>query len=308
MEFDSARAYFTFDSALQKILLSEISLSGSGGEVRATGHVYLRDLDGTWPRAFLGQFRIERLAYSGDVFQTPLSFEDVRMDVRLRLDPFSVELAQAVVDNEDFPIRATGSFSVRDGLWFVTVDAMTDRIVPGRVLEMWPTALSPKTRSWLAGHVKGGVLRNASAAVRYTTGGMAPEYSLSFEVEDGIARVLSGMPELDGVRALGTIRDGSFVLAMNQGGMTTGAGDRLDLAGSVFRVADLRARPGQGVIEIDVTGSLTAVLTALNSRPLRVMERASQPPDIADADAEARAVVRLPFIDDLRRGRRHVSG
>ncbi len=300
VEFDSARAYFTFDSEQQRILLSEMSFSGMSGEVQATGHVYLRDLDGNWPRSFLGQFRIERLAYSGDIFQAPLSLEDVRMDVRLRLDPFSVELAQLVVDNEGIPLQANGSVSARNGLWFATIDATTDRVDASRVLEMWPKALAPKTRSWVAGHVKGGVLHNASAAVRYKTGGMAPEYSLSFEVEDGAARILSGMPMLDGVRALATIRDSAFVLAMDQGGMTVGTGERIDLAGSMFLVPDLRAKPGQGVIEIDVTGSLTAVLTALNSRPLRVMERASQPPDIAIANAEARAVVRLPLIDGLQ--------
>ncbi|MYA87598.1 MAG: hypothetical protein F4X97_03955 [Boseongicola sp. SB0662_bin_57] len=300
VEFDSARAYFTFDSAQQRILFSEVSLSGMSGEVLATGHVYLRDLDGIWPSSFLGQFRIERLTYSGDIFQAPLSLDDVRMDVRLRLDPFSVELAQLVVDNEGTPLRASGSVSARNGLWLATIDAMTDRVATRRVLELWPTALAPKTRRWVAENVAGGVLRNASAAVRYKTGGTEPEYSLSFEIEDGTARILSGMPALDGVRALATIRDSAFVLAMDQGGMTVGTGDRLDLAGSVFRVADLRAKPGQGIIEIDVTGSLTAVLTALNSRPLRVMERANQPPGIAEAKAEARAVVRLPLIDRLR--------
>ena len=300
VEFDSARAYFTFDSERQRILLSEVSFSGKIGEVLATGHVYLRDLDGIWPRSFLGQFRIETLAYSGDILQAPISFEDVRMDVRLRLDPFSVELAQLVVDDEGVPLRASGSVSIRNGLWLATINAMTDRIAARRVLELWPTALAPKTRSWVAGHVTGGVLHNASAAVRYKTGSKVPEYSLSFEVEDGTARVLSGMPALDGVRALATIRDSAFVLAMEQGGMTVGTGDRLDLAGSVFRVADLRVKPGQGVIEIDVTGSLTAVLTALNSRPLRIMERASKPPDIAHANAKARAVVRLPLIGGLR--------
>ena len=300
VEFDSARAYFNFDSEQERIQLSEVAFSGMSGEVLATGHVYLRDPDGAWPRSFLGQFRIERLAYSGDIFQAPLSFEDVRMDARLRLDPFSVELAQLVVDNEGIPLRASGSVSIRNGHWLATIDAKTERVATRRVLELWPTALAPKTRGWMAGNVKGGVLHNASAAVRYETGEPTPEYSLSFEVEDGTARVLSGMPTLDDVGALATIRDNAFVLAMDQGGMTVGTGDRLDLSGSVFRVADLRAKPAQGVIEIDVTGSLTAVLTALNNRPLRVMERASQPPHIAHANAEARAVVRLPLIDGLR--------
>lgn len=300
VEFDSARAYFTFDSERQRILLSEMSLSGMSGEVHATGHVYLRDLDGNWPRSFVGQFRIDRLAYSGDIFPAPLSLEDVRMDIRMRLDPFSMDLAQLAVDNEGVPLRASGSVAVRDGLWFATIDAMTDKISARRVLELWPTELAPRTRRWVARNVTGGVLHHASAAVRYKTGGTVPEYSLSFEVEDGTARVLSGMPALDGVSALATIRDSAFVLAMHQGGMTVGTGERLDLAGSVFRVADLRAKPGLGVIEIDVTGSLTAVLTALNGRPLSVMERASQPPDIANADAEAHAVVRLPLIDGIR--------
>ena len=300
VEFESARAYFTFDAERQRILLSEASFSGLGGEARAAGHVYLRDLDGVWPRSFLGQFRIERLAYSGDIFQAPLSFEDVRMDVRLRLEPFSVELAQLVVNNEGVPLRASGSVRVRDGLWHAAIDATTDRVGPRRVLDLWPQALAPKTRSWLSDKVKGGVLHNASAAVRYTSGGMEPEYSLSFEVADGAARVLSGMPTLDGVKALATIRDKAFVLAMHQGGMTVGTGDRIDLAGSVFRVDDVRTKPAQGVVEIDAAGSLTPVLIALNGPPLRIMERARQPTDIAHADAEVRAVVRLPLKDNLR--------
>ena len=108
------------------------------------------------------------------------------------------------------------------------------------------------------------------------------------------------MPTLDGVRALATIHDKAFVLAMHEGGMTVGTGDRIDLAGSVFRVDNVRTKPAQGVVEIDGTGALTAVLTALNGPPLRIMERARQPTDIAHADAEVRAVVRLPLKDNLR--------
>ncbi len=301
VEFDSAHAQFAFDPERQRVLISEISLSASGGEALGSGHVYLRDPVGSGPRSFLGQFSIERLAYSGGLFEAPLLFEDVRMDVRLRLDPLSVDLAQLViVDTDGVPLRASGRAGVRNGSWHVAIDATTERIAARRVVELWPLRLAPRTRGWLAERVAGGALHNASAAVRYATGDRMPEYSLGFEVRGGSARILSGMPAIDDVRALGTIRDNAFVLAMPQGGMTAGTGDRIDLSGSAFLVGDLRKRPAQGVIEIDVTGSLPAVLTTLNSPPLRIMDRAGRPPEIADGDAEGRAIVRLPLAKGLR--------
>ncbi|NNE82264.1 MAG: hypothetical protein HKN18_18490 [Silicimonas sp.] len=299
-EFDAAKAYFTFDPAAQRIDFSQIEFAGLDGRVMATGHSYLSEFDGLWPKAFLGQFQVEALDYDGgDVFSGPVSFNDLRADMRLRLDPFTVELAQLVIDNKGTPVHAKGRIEARTGGWHAAIDATTREISSKRVLELWPLKVSPITRTWLSRNLKAGRVLNPAAALRFQTG-ERPDLSLSFEFEDGVARFLPNMPELTDVRGRAALQDFDFTLAVLSGGVTASSGQRLDASGSVFSVADVRPKPAWGAIRVKARGPLTAALSVLNNRPLRIMERAKRPVDIADADAVATAVVRLPLKDGIK--------
>ena len=298
-EFDSARAYFTFDPDRQRIDFSQIALSGLGGNLLARGHSYLAELDGPWPQAFLGQFRIDQLTYGGgDLFPGPLAFDDIRADLRLRLDPFTAEIAQIVVDNEGTPVRASGRVEAREKGWFAAIDATTEKIASSRVLELWPLKVSPITRSWLAENLRGGDVLRPAAGVRFRTG-EKPDVALSFEVSEGGARFLPHMPELEEVRARATMLHHRFTLTLTDGGVTAKTGDFVDATGSVFLVEDVRPKPAWGTIYIVARGSLPAALTVLDNRPVRVMERAERTPDIARADALAKARVTLPLVKEL---------
>ncbi|MDA8584659.1 DUF3971 domain-containing protein [Rhodobacteraceae bacterium] len=297
--FESAQTYFTFDPVRQRIDFSQISVKSELGALRATGHSYLSELDGPWPRAFLGQLRVEELSYNGGgVFAAPVSFDDIRADARLRLDPFSVEIAQLVIDNEGVPLRASGQVEARQGRWIATIDAKTKSLQKDRVLELWPLGLAPVTRDWLTENLKDGVVLNPAAGVRFETGGDV-DISLSFEFDEARAKFLSELPELTSVAGRATMLDYDFTLSIEEGGVTASTGEWLDASGSVFKVEDTRPKPALAEIVVNAQGPLTAALTVLNNRPLRIMERANRSPDIANATASARAVVRLPLARDI---------
>ncbi len=298
-EFDAARAYFVFDPARQRIDFSEIAFESDDGSLLASGHAYLSELEGPWPTAFLGQFRVDQLNYDGGgVFQGPVAFEDIRADLRLRLDPFTAELAQIYIDNEDTPVHASGLIEAREGGWHVSIDASSPRILSDRVLALWPVKVSPITRGWLGRNLKAGAVVNPSAAVRFHSG-EKPEISLSFEVQDGTARFLPNMPELTGVFGKATMRDHSFTLHLERGGVTARNGEYIDAAGSVFSVPDVRPRPSWGDIRIVARGTLEGALTVLNNPPIRIMERANRPTDIAEAFSVANARIRLPLEENI---------
>jgi Protein of unknown function/AsmA-like C-terminal region len=293
--FQSARTYFTFDPKRQRIDFSEIAVQSREGEMLATGHTYLTDLEGSWPRAFLGQFRVSEAHYSGGVvFQGPLDLKDVQADLRLRLDPFTVELAQVVAINDSVPVRATGRIEARTGSWHAAIDARTREISHDRVLSYWPTRVAPVTRNWLDNNLKAGVLSDVAAAFRFQTD-QDPEISLSFEFDEGIAQVMKQMPPLTKASGRATMVDRTFALFLEQGGMTGGQGGRVDVTGSVFKVGDLSLKPAQADIDISASGPLVAALDILNNPPLRIMDRAKRAVTIADAHADAEAHVSLPL-------------
>ncbi len=297
--FSTAQAYFTFDPVRQRIDFSEVSLGAEEGKLIATGHTYLADFNGLWPQAYLGQFAVEQLDYSGEGFQGPVSLSDIRADVRLRLDPFSIEIGQLSVDNQGIPVNATGRVTADDDGWHAAIDATTPQIKANRVLELWPLRVSPISRGWIAQNLASGTLLKPSLGLRFSTG-EKPDLSLSFDFKDGIVKFLNSMPRLTGAEGRASLRDYRFSLALTNGGVTAETGHRLDASGSRFTVLDTRPKPSLGQIDIAAAGELEGALSVLNNPPLRIMERANRPIDIASADAVTRARVTLPLKDGIR--------
>ncbi len=298
-EFDKAKAYLTYDANQRRIDFTELSITSDQLNLVATGKSYLSELDGPWPRAFLGQFRVDKLDYGGEgVLQGAVSLNDIRADLRLRLDPFVVELGQVAVNDPEGLVTASGRIEAADGGWHVAVDAQADQVSSERVMAFWPLRVSPITRGWLSRNLREGVVRNPAFAVRFHTG-EKPDASMSFLFDGGVARLLPDMPLLTDASGRATMGDHRFMLTLLNGEVDSGAGGQVDLSGSVFAVPDVRPRPAEAVIDIAATGTLTDTLSILNNPPLRIMDRAKRPVDIAEAKSDVRATVRLPLKKKL---------
>jgi hypothetical protein len=297
--FRQAKAYFTFDPRRERLDFSQVTVAAEEGSLTATGHTYLAEFDGLWPRAYLGQFRVDRLEYAGgDTFDGPVTLEDVRADLRLRLDPFTLEFGQIVASNEGSPILARGRVAADETGWHASVDMATERIGSDRVMTFWPKRVSPITRGWLKNNLSEGILVEPAFAIRFDTG-KQPDVAFSFEFEDGTARFLPQMPPLTGAAGRAGMQGKRFALELREGGLTSPTGDWIDAAGSRFAVPDVRPKPTWGEIDVAASGRLEAILTVLDRPPLRLMSRAERRPDIAEANAETRALVRLPLKDGI---------
>lgn len=299
VKFEAAKAYFTFDPARQRIDFSEISFLSAMASGIATGHTYLSEFNGAWPGAFLGQFQFEDIVYEGgDAFDGRLSLDDIRADVRLRLDPFAIELGQVAIDNEGTPIAATGRISADDAGWHVAVDATTSRINADRVMQFWPRRVSPITRGWVSRNLEEGTLHDPALGIRFDSG-RKPDVALSFNFDDGLVRFLPDMPRLQAARGRAELSNHRFSLLLDQGRIAADTGDVIDASGTTFTVIDTRPKPSWGEIAVAATGRLDALLGILNKRPLRLMERADRPVTIAEAQVDGRATITLPLKDGI---------
>ncbi len=299
VEFDAAKAYFTFDPLRQRIDFSEISFASEQGRAIATGQTYLAEFDGVWPEAFLGQFRVEDFAYvGGDAFDGPIALDDIRADLRVRLEPFSVEFGEIVIDNAGTNVTAQAHVTGGETGWRVALDATTPEIATDRVLEFWPRRVSPITRGWLSRNLSGGRLHNPALGLRFEAGSK-PDLALSFEFDDGLVRFLPEMPKLTGAAGRAILQDDRFSLALTSGEITAEDGQVIDASGSEFTVLDTKPKPAWGEIRVAAAGRLDAVLRVLNNRPLRLMERAKRPVDLARADVNGSARIQLPLQDGM---------
>ena len=299
--FSSARTYFTFDPARQRIDFSDLAVVSEYGRLAATGHTYLAELSGPWPRAFLGQFNVSALEYGGEgVFEEPLALSGLRADLRLRLDPFTVEIGQVALDKEEAQIRAKARVSAEEDGWHVSVDAQSPAITSKRVLAHWPIVVSPVTRGWLADNLRTGTLRDVSAGFRFKPG-EKPDTILSFEFDGGDVSFLKQMPLLTGAAGRATLLDKRFALFLDEGWIDSGRRGVLDASGSAFVVPDVRQKPATGEIALNAAGPLDAALEILNNPPLRIMDRARRSPDLATADARAEARIVLPLARRIGR-------
>ncbi|MEM6386857.1 MAG: AsmA-like C-terminal region-containing protein [Pseudomonadota bacterium] len=287
------------DPTRQRIDFSEINVQSSLASGIATGHTYLTEFNGDWPGAYLGQFQLTDVAYEGgETFASSVALQDIRADLRLRLDPFEVELGHVAIDNQGVPIAATGRVSADDAGWHVAVDATTSVIDAPRVLEFWPQRVAPITRSWVARNLLQGTLINPALGLRFD-GGEEPDLALSFNFDEGKARFLPDMPYLENASGRAVLQNHRFALELASGEIAAEDGEIVDAQGSSFIVLDTRPKPSFGEINVAASGRLEAVLDILNNRPLRLMERAGRPVDLAEARVDGQATITLPLKDGI---------
>ena len=306
LTFDSARAYFSFDPGKQRIDFSELAVASELGSLSASGHTYLSDVRDGWPAAYLGQFIVsEARLVDGGLFEGPVALEDLRADMRLRLDPFTVEVPQIAVAGPDgaegAPIRARALVSAEQDGWHLSVESHTDRILPETITSHWPVRAAPRTRDWLKRNVIDGVLRDVALGVRAAQG-EKPKLSLSFDFEDGVVRFMKNMPHAKEGRGRATLANDRFALVVENGFVTAANGDVIDGAGTVFSVSDVEEKPAPGSVAVRVEGSVPGVIALLNNPPFRVMERAGRSDLIGTGRAQVSAQVSLPLKDGIRDG------
>uniref|UniRef100_UPI0040473418 DUF3971 domain-containing protein n=1 Tax=Yoonia sp. TaxID=2212373 RepID=UPI0040473418 len=296
--FESAKAYLTYEPSSQLIRFDQIEVVAPAGRIAASGRAYLRDFAQGVPQALVAQFDFAQAVLAkGGVYQDGVDLPPFSLDMRLRFDPFAIEVGQIAMADGETHVAAKGTVVAAPDGWRVAFDAEVDQIETARLLELWPTAVKPRSRLWVLENVTGGRLTDARVDVRARQG-EKPVIAASYEFSDAAVRFMRTMPLMQGARGIGVLQDNRMILTLDEGRVPAPQGGPVDLAGSTMVILDTRVRGGDAELDLRMAGTITATLALLDREPFGFISKAGQAVTVADGRAAVRGDLRFA----LRKG------
>ena len=296
MGYDPERGRLIFNNIAVESPSLRASASGHADLVDAQGRPLTGALGGRFPAAFVTQIRFGKAMVDPvGLFERPVDFATGALDLRLQLSPFRIDVGQlSSSDDRGTRISATGQVGAGPGGWRVAMDFAINHIGRDRLLQLWPVALVDKTRSWLDKNVLNGELTDVKAALRMVPG-QEPQLALSYDFAEGEVRVIPTLPMIVDGRGYATIEDSAYTMVLSQGRIVPPKGGSLDVAGSVFRVADIEQKPAIADIRLLSKGSVTAALSLLDQPPFQFLTKAGRPVELAEGQAVVDTELHLPL-------------
>ncbi|WP_136635224.1 DUF3971 domain-containing protein [Pseudooceanicola onchidii] len=297
--FQSARTYFRYDPATLTLRFDELTLASAWVEATAEGQIALTDIANGIPEAMTGQLRITELTTNpAGLYPVPLYLEGAEAEMRVKLDPFRLEVGRLDLRDRGQVLAINGWFEAEPEGWDLSLTARADALSADDILELWPATAAAKTREWVARNVLDGTVRNLQLGVRSqpTT---RPEVMLGFDFEDLITTFMKTMPPVESASGHAELRGDRFVITADDGWVYAPDGEALHVAGTSFIYRNTRVKAGMADVEVRANGALGDALRLLDLPPLSVLSKANRTPDLATGYVKLAADISLPLIKNV---------
>lgn len=309
--FDRATLELVYDPDRGRMKLTTLNVDSPSLRIKAVGQSYLQAADGTYltgplgsrlPEAFATQIHVsEAMVDPAGLFEKPVRFSQGAIDLRLRLDPFKIDIGQISLIESGHRLTAKGAVGAGDDGWTAAVDIALDEISTDNLLQLWPVSLVPNTRKWLADNVLQGTLSDVRSALRVQPG-KPTRLQMGYDFRDTEARFIRTLPPIVRANGYATIEGQTYTMVLSKGVVTPPTGGDIDMAGSVFSVLDITRIPAQAEVRLKTRSTLTAALSILDEPPFRFLAKANRPVEIGDGQATLDAVLRFPLIPRIMPG------
>jgi hypothetical protein len=293
--FERAGLSFALDTLSEVLTFTDLSIESASLRLAARGKTRVPGLAAGLPTAFISQVQVSDLRVDpAGLFEEPVAFSAGAIDARLTLNPFRLDLGQVALQDGTRRLVARGSAVAEPDGWNLSLDLSLNEITNDRLIALWPVGLVPKTRAWLVDNVQEGVLFDVTGGLRLRPG-QEPRLSLGYEFAGADVRFLRTLPPIRDGYGYSTILDQTYTTVLDKGGVTPPEGGRIDVAGSVFRVADITQKPAQAEITLKTQSSITAAMSLLDEPPFGFLTKAGFPVSVAEGRAVMEARLRLPL-------------
>ncbi len=294
---EQAESSFSYDPAARFLRFDTLSVVSKWVSGRLKGTATLADDDQGGVSDLVGQLRLSDLVINpAELYDVPVELAQAELDFRLTPQPFSFELGRLQVMGDADQLTAEGTLRAGPDGWDIAVDAGMARTTAARVLALWPETVVSKTRAWLGENLRGGVIEDVNAALRWSPG-QPPETYLGFDFREADVRFLRQMPRITAGRGHASLLRDRFVLVVDGGTVEAPEGGPVQIAGSSFIVPDIAAKEETpGVLRLRTTSSVTGALSLLNQPPLNIMTKADLPVSLAEGQAALEGTLSLPLV------------
>ena len=305
--FDGARSYFTFDPKTATLSFDELSVTSKWLSGRAEGKVIIETGESGRPEAVVGQVRLQNVKVGAEnLYDAPLNIDELFMDGRLRLDPFVLNIGQLSLRENEVRGWAKGDVSAAPGGWEISLDAEIPGASTAGLLPLWPRILAPKAREWVETNLLGGTFSDFQASVRSTPGGK-PISALSFAFKDASFVAVKGLPPVENASGFASLAKQRFSVTAETGTILPPQGGALDVSGTHFIVPDVLVKGAPAEVQAQVAGTVTGLLSLLDSEPLRLLQKAEQPVVLADGRLTGEARLVFPLVKGVKPNQVEVS-
>lgn len=299
--FDRARLALGYDPTNARLTLTALEVESRSLRLTATGHGDLLDAAGATiqpgdlPQSLLAQIAFAEVMVDPEgMFEAPVRFTEGALDVRLRLDPFRLDIGQlALVEGEE-SLWLSGAVEASPEGWGAALDMEVNRIEADRLLKLWPVSAVPKTRDWLVANVGQASLTDVRAALRLDPG-QEPRFSLGYEFAEAEVRIVRTLPPVLDARGYASLDGKTYTAKLDRGHLVAPEGGRIEAGGSVFQVVDITEVPANAKISLVTSSSLTATLSLLDQEPFSFFSKVGQPVNLGDGRAELRTTLLMPL-------------
>jgi hypothetical protein len=302
--FDRAGMTLAYDPDAGRIAISALSVESPSLRLAASGQSYILDtkgaplsgaLLGAEPGAFLTQIAFSQVKVDpAGLFEVPVQFSQGSLDLRLTLQPFTIDIGQLTLTEKETNVSLQGRVAADPKGWRVALDVTLDEIEPDQLIALWPVRLVAKTRDWLALNVLEGTLFDVKAAVRLAPE-TEPRLSLGYEFVGTDVRFLKALPPVKAASGYSSIEGQTYSLVLERGYVTPPVGGDIDVTGTVFKIADISQKPTVADITLVSESSLTATLSLLDQPPFGFLTKAKRPVDLGQGRAKLLTKLSFPL-------------
>lgn len=291
--FEGAKVRLAYDRATQQVSFSDLSFSSRALRFQADGQTLLRDFHRGLPGAAVTQIAIRDLQLDPEgVFEKPAQISQGLADLRIQFKPFRIELGQLQLIEGERRISGRGAVSADAAGWHVAFDAAINRISQPDLLALWPPALVPPTRKWVADNVVTGELHNMRVALRLEPG-TEPRLALGYEFRGAEVTVIRSLPPVREGRGFATIHENRHALMVEEGHVIPPEGGQIEVADTTLVVPDIRVKFAPMVVRLLTRSPIRAALSLLDQPPFEFLKKAGKTADIATGWAEAQTVLNM---------------
>lgn len=301
IDFERAGLSLAYDPATARISLDTLSVESRSLRLTARGYGDLVGPEaaplapGVLPEAILGQIAIQEVMVDPEgLFEAPIRFSEGALDLRLRLNPFRLEIGQLSLVEGPERLLLSGAVATEEAGWEGALDVELNQIAAERLLKVWPVSVVPKTRTWFAENVGQGLLYDVRAALRLEAGGQ-PQFSLGYEFSDTEVRFVRTLPPILNGSGHATLENRTYTVALDKGHVIAPEGGRIEADGTVFQIPDITQRPATAKVDLVTSASLTATLSLLDQEPFSFFSKAGQPYNLGDGRADLKATILMPM-------------
>lgn len=290
--FEHAALAMGYDPARQRVTLSRLGVESASLRLQATGTVDLLDpkgrtaLPGEIPAQAVIQLALSEVMFDPEgLFEVPARFSAGEAALRLRLDPFQADIGRIALREGDQNFVLSGRYAVRaDGGWEGAADVTLNRIDADRMIRLWPLAIVPKTRAWLAENLGQGEFTHVTAGLRIDSDG-EPRFALDYRFAGAEVRAVRTLPPVEDGRGRAVIEDNTYTVVVEGGHVTAPRGGEVAVGGTVFRVPDITERPTRTETRLISDGPLEAMLSLLDQEPFSFVTKAGRQVDLGEGRA-----------------------